>query len=89
MGWASGSRVFGEIIEFLQDVVEDDETRKEIYIGLIEIFESTADCDTLYECKGEDDAFDEAFEELYPEDEQEDLEEEWDMNPNPYGDSED
>lgn len=88
MGWSSGSRMFGEIIEFLQETIEDDDLRKDLYIGLIEIFENF-DCDTLYECKGEDDAFDEAFEELYPEDEQEDLEEEWDMNPNPYGDSED
>lgn len=86
MGWSSGSKVFSEIIQVLLETVENDETRKEIYAGLIEIFENTADCDTLYECKGEDDAFDEVLEEYYPEDDLTDLEEEWVMNPNPYGD---
>lgn len=88
MGWASGSSMFSEIIEFLQETIEDDELRKDLYLGLIEIFENR-DCDTLHECKGEDDAFDDAFEELYPEDDLTDLEEEWDMNPNPYGDADD
>lgn len=73
MGWASGSKVFSEIIQVLLETVENDETRKEIYAGLIEIFEDTADCDTLYECKGEDTAFDKVFNELYPEDEEEEI----------------
>lgn len=72
MGWASGSSMFGEIIEFLQETIEDDDVRKELYMGLIDIFENR-DCDTLYECKGEDEAFDEAFEELHPDDDDEDL----------------
>jgi hypothetical protein len=68
MGWASGSRVFGEIIEFLMETIDDEDVRKEIYAGLIPIFEETADCDTLYECQGDDDAFDEVWKELYPDD---------------------
>lgn len=89
MGWANGSKVFSEIIQVLLETVDSYETRKEIYAGLIEIFEDTADCDTLYECKGEDEAFDKVFNELYPEDDLTDLEEEWDENPNPYGDADD
>lgn len=76
MGWASGSSMFGEIIEFLQETIEDEDVRKEIYLGLIDIFENR-DCDTLDECKGEDEAFDEAFEELHPSDEDEEDLDSW------------
>ena len=69
MGWASGSSMFSDIIEFLMETVDDEEVRKDIYVGLIEIFENK-DCDTLYECQGQDPAFDEVWEELYPSEEE-------------------
>jgi hypothetical protein len=69
MGWASGSSMFREIIEFLMETVEDEKLRKDLYFGLIEIFENR-DCDTLYECQGHDDMFDEAWDDLYPPDEE-------------------
>jgi hypothetical protein len=65
MGWSSGSRLFSEIIEVIQEHVESDVLRTEIYKGLITAFE-TADCDTLDECIGEDESFDNAWEELNP-----------------------
>ena len=65
MGWASGSRLFGEIIDRMKLNIDDVVQRKNMYIDLIEAFED-ADCDTLYECLGHDDCFDLAFEELYP-----------------------
>lgn len=66
MGWASGSRVFGEIIEILRDNVPEDKIRKDIYSKLIDVF-CEMDCDTLDECVGDDDAYDEAYFEVFPE----------------------
>jgi hypothetical protein len=68
MGWSSGSSMFSEIIEFLQETVDDDDLRKDLYTGLIEIFENR-DCDTLYECVGQDESFDEIWYEMYPQEE--------------------
>lgn len=69
MGWASGSRLFDDIIDILYNNIEDVKLRKKLYTELIQAFED-ADCDTLYECKGHDDCFDLAFEELYPDDDE-------------------
>ena len=84
MGWASGSRMMGEIIEAVTEAVSDEQERVELYSALIDIFEEF-DCDTLYECVGEDDNFDEAYREKYPEEdellESED-EEDWDDQSN-------
>lgn len=59
MGWASGSSLFGGIIQDLREVTDED-TRVDIYKVLILNFEEF-DCDTLDECLGEDNAFDRAW----------------------------
>lgn len=69
MGWASGSRMMGEIIEAVTESVSDEQERVELYSALIDIFEEF-DCDTLHECVGEDDEFDEAYREKYPEEDE-------------------
>jgi hypothetical protein len=66
MGWASGSRLFSEIIEATVAVGVDKVTRKELYEQFMEKFEEF-DCDTLDECKGIDDAFDEVWDAKHPE----------------------
>jgi hypothetical protein len=66
MGWSSGSRLFGRIVEELEDEVPDLDTRMGIYRVLIPLFEDE-DCDTLEEVLGLDTAFDEVWQELYPE----------------------
>jgi hypothetical protein len=73
MSWANGSRIFSDIIEALNELDIDDETRTEIYGSLIEIFENY-DCDTLDECLQEDNAFDSAYLELHPPEEDENYE---------------
>lgn len=65
MGWAGGSELLEKVIEVIADNVPEISVRKEMYATLIEEFEN-AGCDTIYECKGNDDAFDEAFDEFYP-----------------------
>lgn len=67
MGWASGSGLFSDIIEAVVDSGLDETTRRELYERFIEIFEGE-DCDTLYECVGQDKAFDEVFNARYPDD---------------------
>ena len=67
MGWSSGSRMMSDIIQLLKKHVKDDMKRSRIHYGLIEIFEEN-DCDTLYECRGEDPIFDVVFDTLYPPD---------------------
>jgi hypothetical protein len=66
MGWASGSRLFGEIIEILQEHITDKNIRRDLYVDLIEAFEES-DWDTQDECSGADVAFDEAMEVVHPE----------------------
>jgi hypothetical protein len=68
MGWTSESmtRLFGRIVENLEEEVPDIDTREGIYRVLIPIFEDE-DCNTLEDILGEDVAFDSVFEELYPE----------------------
>lgn len=66
MGWSSGSLLMSEIIEAIQNNVDDDEVRTQIYAEIIEAFEDK-DADTLDECLDEDPAFDEAYRELHPE----------------------
>ncbi len=78
MSWASGSKIFEDIIHVLKETVPDYETRVEIYGGLIEIFEN-ADCDNLYEVLNEDHAFDAAYFELHPDEDE--LKENWDDIP--------
>jgi hypothetical protein len=60
MGWAGGSELLEQIIRILQEHVPDDSVREDIYIDIINAFED-ADCDTVYELLGEDEAFDAAY----------------------------
>lgn len=68
MGWGSGSTLMDKIIHALKPEVKSKPARKKIYKLLIEAFEDQ-DCDTLYECVGQDEIYDELWEELYPEEE--------------------
>jgi len=72
MGWASGSSLFSDIIEAINDCDIDEDVRKSLYEKLIPIFEDE-DCDTLQECIGEDSAFDHVYYTLYPKDEDNDF----------------
>lgn len=65
MSWASGSSLFYDIIEAINDCEIDDETRQQLYQRLIHIFEDE-DCNTLRECLGKDNAFDLVYRQLYP-----------------------
>ena len=68
MAWNSGTRLFRQLINILQDNVDDEEVRVEVYREFIDIFESM-DCENLKELYEEtdDSAFDTAYVELYPE----------------------
>jgi hypothetical protein len=65
MGWASGSRLFGQVITAISSEISDDETRRAIYAKIIPAFED-ADWDTQDECLGKDTAYDAAINELHP-----------------------
>ena len=71
MGWASGSSLFDDIIDSINEVDIDEDTRKLLYEKMIPIFEDE-DCDTLGECVGKDKAFDFVYNSLYPEEGEED-----------------
>lgn len=75
MGWASGSSLISDIIERMDSVEFESESKKEFYKILIEAF-AERDCDTMDECVGEDDMFDEAYYEVYPERKDEDYNDE-------------
>ena len=65
MGWASGSRIFSEIIAAVKPHVADKDARKSIYRPIIEAFEND-DWDTQDECLDEDEAYDEVMREIHP-----------------------
>jgi hypothetical protein len=65
MGWASGNRLFLEIIQSAKKHIPDPKIRKEFYKEVIIAFEDH-DWDTQDECLGEDKAFTEAIKELHP-----------------------
>lgn len=65
MGWASGSRVFRQIMDGIIPEVADKEARKRVYRPIIEAFEDS-DWDTQEECMGLDEAYDELLREMYP-----------------------
>lgn len=70
MSWSSGSYIFGELIDALQETSLGDDERKVLYKTMIDTF-TDFDCDTLDECKGKDLAFDEVFDSIYiPEDDE-------------------
>lgn len=76
MSWASGSYLFSEIIESLIRNRVDPSIRAEIYTDLIDAFEN-ADCDTLYECVGDDFVFDRIMKQKYKD--EENVEIDWEM----------
>lgn len=63
MSWSTGSVLMSEIIDTLKLHVHDEEIRQSIYKELIELF-SVYDCDTLYECVENDEAFAAAYKEV-------------------------
>lgn len=65
MGWSSGSRLMGDVIDALKDNVPEQDIRENIYAAIIPAFED-ADWDTQDECMGEDDAFDAVMYDLHP-----------------------
>lgn len=65
MGWSTGNYMMSEIIETVEDLVSNYNTRKELYKKLIEIFEDR-DADDLYECTDESAAFKEAYQDVHP-----------------------
>ena len=65
MGWSSGSVIMTDVIETVEDLVPNFNTRKELYKRFIEIFEDQ-DADTLEECLDDSVAFREAFQEIHP-----------------------
>jgi hypothetical protein len=65
MGWASGSGLFGNLIDIMMEHIPDKDMRVALYMDMIEAFENR-DCDTLDECYGHDPAFDIAWRETYP-----------------------
>lgn len=60
MSWSEGSMLMEAFIKAIVDRISDAEVRQEIYEELIPIFEA-GDCDTLYECVDEDEAFHKAL----------------------------
>lgn len=64
MGWSSGSDLMDSVI-FALKPVKDAAVRRGVYAVLIPAFEDM-DCDTLYECRGEDKAFDAALDNANP-----------------------
>lgn len=60
MGWSSGSGLAHDLIVTIKKNVKDKDTRRKIYVVLIDSFENY-DCDTLNECVGIDPVFDEFF----------------------------
>jgi len=75
MGWSSGSSLFSDVAEIIAENVVDDNVRKLIYMGLIEVFQNY-DCDTLDECTDIDPVLDTLLEALVDEDE-DDEDDEW------------
>lgn len=71
MGWASGSRLAAELIEAAKATFASEDERESFYEKMIYAFED-ADCDTLDEATGIDDAFDRVWDDLYPSDDYED-----------------
>ena len=76
MGWCGGSRIFDEIITVLNDNGVPDESRFNIYLDLIKVFEDE-DCDALDELLYEDSQFKKAFIELNPPEKEEEEDEKW------------
>jgi hypothetical protein len=64
MGWSSGTSVFCDVLESLQEHVPSKEQRRKVIVELIATFEN-ADWDNLDEAFGIDPVYDEIFVEMY------------------------
>lgn len=60
MGWNTGSELMSGVIETVEELVPNYDTRVELYKRFIELFEDQ-DCDVLDECLEESTAFEEAY----------------------------
>ncbi len=67
MGWSRGSLVMAETIKAVKKHPIPNVVRRAIYADLAEVLEDM-DCDTLFECRGQDPAFDVWLNERYPQD---------------------
>jgi hypothetical protein len=67
MGWASGSRLAGELISAANMIISSESEREKFFEELIRLFEDY-DCDTLDECVGIDPVFDELWNDMHPQD---------------------
>ena len=67
MAWSADQDYFRNLIEVIQDNVDDESVRVEIYREMIDLFE-TMDCENLKELYEEtdDNSYDIAYSELYP-----------------------
>jgi hypothetical protein len=65
MGWASGSSLFGKVIEAAQKHIPNPDARQAFYLSVIPAFDDH-DWDTHSECEGVDEAFDKALRTLHP-----------------------
>ena len=62
MGWASGGELFSRIAESATKHIKDKKVRAAFYNDAIDAFEDH-DCDTIYECQGEDKVLDKVLKE--------------------------
>lgn len=65
MGWASGSELARKLITALVATISEPGERYCFYLNMIDAFEDQ-DCDTLFECMGNDPQFDSAMRFLHP-----------------------
>lgn len=70
MGWSTGSAIMADVMGALQKSKAAPKVRRELYKALIPSF-LDYDCDTLYECRGEDTEFDRVLNKYEPPDEDE------------------
>jgi hypothetical protein len=66
MGWSRGSDIMSDLISIIRNLEIHHTEAVDVYGQMIDILEH-ADCDTLEDCLGEDEAYDEAFFNKYPE----------------------
>lgn len=75
MGWSSGTGLFASLIESAVKNVPDDDDRKQLYLDMLEAFESH-DWDNLDEVVGLDEVYDDIYNDRYPSDEEDENEDE-------------
>jgi len=61
MGWSGGTYVMQDIIGTVQEHIDNEDVRCDLYIGIIEALQMS-DWDCAGECLGDDPAYDRALE---------------------------